>query len=133
MTPKKRAIPKPPGELGAAGKALWKALHADLDLAWELDARELHLLARACGCADHLAALEAVVAADGVTATGSRGQAVVHPALSEIRQMKLAQARLLSAIEVVDPVEAVRPATPAQGRARRAATKRWTRKESHGT
>jgi hypothetical protein len=95
-----------------------------LGAGWELDARELHLLERACRCADDLAALEAVVDTDGATVKGSRGQTVVHPALSEARQLRLTQARLLGSLELADPAE--RSATPAQARARKAAGARWT-------
>jgi hypothetical protein len=97
----------------------------DLDPGWELDARELHLLGRAARCADELAALEASVDREGATTTGSRGQVVVHPALSEARQLRLTLLRLLSAIELADPRTAGRTATPAQARGRRAAEARW--------
>ena len=90
---------------------------------WELDARELHLLARACRCADELDALEAAVDEAGPVVPGSRGQVVVHPALSEARQLRLVQARLLGAIELADPTAA--GATSSQRRARKAAEARW--------
>jgi P27 family predicted phage terminase small subunit len=115
--------PAAPKGLADAGKSLWRSILGDLDSGWELDARELYLLERACRCADELAALEAAVDRDGTTVTGSRGQTTVHPALSEARQLRLVQLRLLAAIEVADP--AVRTATPAQARARKAAESRW--------
>jgi hypothetical protein len=77
---------------------------------WELDARELHLLERACRCADELDDLEAAVDADGVVVKGSRGQASVHPALSEARQLRLVQLRLLGGIQLPD--EDAEPRTP---------------------
>jgi hypothetical protein len=122
------ARPQPPVGLGKPGRELWKAILNDLDPGWELDARELHLLREACLAADHLAALEAAVDRDGVTATGARGQVIVHPALSEARQLRLVQLRLLSAIEMADPKADARSATPTQLRARRAAAARWNRK-----
>jgi hypothetical protein len=94
------ARPKPPTGLGKPGWDLWKAILGDLDPGWELDARELHLLREACLTADDLVELEAAVDCDGVTAPGSRGQVIVHPALSEARQLRLVQLRLLSAIEM---------------------------------
>lgn len=118
--------PKPPARLAAAGKRLWRSVLGDLDAGWELDARELHLLQRACRCADELATLEAAVDRDGPTATGSRGQTTVHPALSEARQLRLVQLRLLAAIELADPRGAAKSATPAQSQARRAAEARWS-------
>lgn len=123
MSRKPRA--RVPAGLKAPGKALWKAILADLDPGWELDARELHFLTRACRCADELAELEKAIDKDGPTVTGSRGQLVINPALSEARQLRLAQLRLLGAIELVDPQAALRAATPAQQRARKAATTRW--------
>jgi hypothetical protein len=117
---------RPPVGLGAAGKALWKSILADVGEGWRLDARERDFLARACRCADELGALEAVVDRDGATVAGSRGQLVTHPALSEARQVRLVLLRLLSSIELVDPAAGERSATPAQARARRAANARWT-------
>jgi P27 family predicted phage terminase small subunit len=117
--------PEPPKSLRAPGKRLWRAILRDLDPGWELDARELHMLLRACRCADELDRLERVLDRDGVTVEGSRGQTIVHPALSEARQIRLAQMRLLGAIELVDPQAAIRSATPAQARARKAAETRW--------
>lgn len=124
---------RPPAGLREAGRALWRDVLADLADGWELDARELHMLKRACRCADELERLDAAVDAEGVTVKGSRGQLVVNPGLSEARQLRLAQLRLLSAIEVVDPVTARRAATPAQARGRHAAESRWAHRRSvHG-
>jgi hypothetical protein len=119
------SIPTPPTTLREPGEALWAAVLGDLDDGWELDARELHLLQRACRCADELEALERAVDRDGETISGSRGQTVVHPALSEARQLRLVQLRLLSSIEIADPGAAARSGTPAQQRGRRAAESRW--------
>lgn len=121
----KAARPQPPKALGAAGKRLWRSILADLSDGWELDARELHLLRRACRCADELDKLEAVVDREGPTVDGSRGQVTVHPALSEARQLRLVQLRLLAEIELADPKAAGQSATPAQARARKAAESRW--------
>ncbi len=97
----------------------------DLDDGWELDHRELVLLRQAALIGDQLADLDAVLQRDGLTVAGSRGQTIVHPALSESRQLRLAQLRLLGALELVDPQSAKRSATPAQARAHRAAETRW--------
>lgn len=114
---------RPPTRLRKRGKALWKAILGDLAEDWELDAREMHLLERVCRCADELERLEAAIDAEGPTVAGSRGQTVVHPALSEARQLRLVQLRLLSALEIADTEE--RPVTAASQRARRAADVRW--------
>ena len=115
----------PPGGLAAAGSALWASILGDLDPNWVLDARELAALAQACRIADQLAGLDDAVVADGPTVRGSRGQRVIHPAIAEGRQLRLAQLRLLGSLELSDPTAAVQAATPAQMRARTAAQKRW--------
>ena len=121
----KHAAPKPSAGLKAPGRALWRTIVADVGEGWELDRRELALLREAAMIADQLCDLDAVIARDGVTIAGSRGQTIVHPALSESRQLRLAQLRLLGALEMVDPQAAKRSATPAQARARKAAEARW--------
>jgi P27 family predicted phage terminase small subunit len=116
--------PKAPRGLGKEGRALWRSVQGQLDAAWELDARDYEALHRACRCADELAALEAVIDAEGVTTTGSRKQVIVHPAVSEARQLRLAQARLLSGIELCDPAEKLARQPLSTQRARRAAQAR---------
>ena len=122
MTKRIQAVPK---SLGKPGGSLWKAILGDLEDGWELDKRELHLLERACRCEDEMRELEAVVDKEGSMGRGSTGQAVVHPAILEGRQLKLTQLRLLSALELEDP--GAQLATPASKRARRAAQSRWGR------
>lgn len=126
MTAPKRR-PSAPTDLGKAGKALWKAVVGDLSPGWELDQRERHLLDQACHTADQISDLEAVVASEGVTTTGSRGQSTVHPALVEIRQARLVLLRLLSVLELADP-RGDQTATPASAQARKAANARWGRR-----
>ena len=118
--------PKPPTSLGKAGRALWRSIQNDLEAGWELDARELKLLERACRTEDDLVSLEAIVDRDGATVEGSRNQVTVHPALVEARQLRLVQLRLLSTLELSDPyVKRESSSTPAQSRARHAAEVRW--------
>jgi P27 family predicted phage terminase small subunit len=118
---------KPPTGLGTAGRALWRKLHSELPDDAEFDERELALLALACKQTDDVAALEAAVKKHGRTVRGSTGQVRVHPALSEIRQGRLAVKRLLDQIELTPP-------TPAQQltsqRARQAVGKRWARERA---
>ena len=123
--PKPAPQPKAPKTLGVAGKALWDSIHADLPPGWELDGRELHFLERAAQCSDDLALLDAAIKKTGAMAEGSRGQSTVNPAISEARQLRLAQRQLLSAIEMGDPASSARNSTPAQVRARKAADARW--------
>jgi P27 family predicted phage terminase small subunit len=115
--------PAAPKALGAAGKRLWKSIAADIEPGWRLDARELHLLERACRIEDEVRDLERVVDKDGLVTTGSRGQAVVHPALTEARQLRVVQQRLLGGVELCDPRHG--SATTNGARARVAANARW--------
>lgn len=119
-----------PGQLEAAGSRLWADVHAAVDAGWELDERDLHLLGRACSMADRAAALEAALKEDGPIVRGSRGQPVAHPALAELRQLELAQARLLRLLEL----EAPAAKTPGSVRAQKAASTRWARlRDQQGT
>jgi P27 family predicted phage terminase small subunit len=122
---RENTLPRAPTGLGTPGRKLWREILSDLDESWELDRRELHLLARAARCADEIALLEATVDRDGPTTTGASGQVCVHPALIESRQLSVTQMRLLGAIELSDPAERRRSATPAVAPARRAAESRW--------
>lgn len=118
-----------PAGLGPDGEALWGRIISDLDEGWELDQRELHLLSEACKTADDLAALDAAIARDGRTVEGSRGQPVVHPGIAEVRQLRALQLRLLGALELSDPVDSLKSATPEQSRKRQAAAARWAREQ----
>ena len=62
--------PKPPATLGDPGRNLWQEVVSDIGGNWSLDARELHLLARACRCEDEMRLLEEAVDRDGATCPG---------------------------------------------------------------
>ena len=88
---------KAPKGLREAGTAVWNSIYEGLPDNWELDEREAAVLELACRQADVVADLEAAVT-DGVMAKGSTGQVVVHPAIIEARQGRLAINRLLGQI-----------------------------------
>jgi P27 family predicted phage terminase small subunit len=113
----------PPTGLRKAGKRLWKSITADVGHGWRLDARELHLLERACRVEDELRILEEAVDTSGPMVSGSKGQPVVNPALVEARQLRLVQQRLLGGIELCDPAHGTRSAPSAHASA--AAHARW--------
>jgi P27 family predicted phage terminase small subunit len=115
--------PKVPQGLHKAGQGLWKAVLGDLASDWELTVAELHVLERACECADRIDELEAEISSDGLTTEGSRGQTILHPAVAECRQWKLTEAKLLGSLDLAPPTEP----SPVQTRASRAATTRWSR------
>jgi phage terminase small subunit len=117
--------PEPPAGVGDAGTKLWQGVCSDLADGFRFDSRELALLARACTCADHIAALEDVVNRDGPTTAGSRGQVVVHPALAELRAQKIVLLRLLSTLDFGEQGEG----SLVTQRARKAAVARWQQRD----
>lgn len=80
-------IPPVPRGLAAAGRAAWRRLwrvgHAWLS--WDAD---LALLTRLCEGYDERATLQAEIAASGRTTTGSQGQLVSHPAVTQLRALE---------------------------------------------
>lgn len=122
----KHAIPQ---GLGKAGEALWTRIVADLDEGWRLDEREQALLEEAGRTADDIVALDAAIAEDGRTVTGSRNQVVLHPGIAEVRQLRALQLRLLSSLELTDPKADLASGTPHQLRARRASAARWDKQK----
>jgi P27 family predicted phage terminase small subunit len=115
------ARPAPPSDLGKDGRKLWRRIQGAVSPDWLLDEREEAALFSACQAADRLAALDAVIDSEGVMVNGSRGQRVLHPALGEARQLRLAQARLLDSLELEDPGAKERREPMSSRRARRAA------------
>ncbi len=88
--------PPPPAGMAAAGRLLWRAVLSDFALA----EHEMTLLRQACRVADVCDVLAAAVAADGVMMTTRLGEVRVHPGLVELRQQRLALARLVVALRV---------------------------------
>lgn len=113
--------PTPPKDLGSRGRRFW----ADVVAVYELNVDELQLLVEVCRGLDELELLHALIA-DGVTVAGSRGQDRLHPALAEMRAVRLGLGRLLAQLGLPDP-DSGAPGlqTPQQVRARRAAETRW--------
>jgi phage terminase small subunit len=116
-----------PKGLGPRGRALWKRIVGSLPAGWELDDRELAILSLAARQADDLARLEQAIKRDGAMAVGSTGQPVVHPAIVEARQARLAIGRLLGQLQLPD--EDAQPRTEAGRRGQRAARARWDRRD----
>lgn len=117
-----RGVPVPVG-LGAAGKALWRAYTGS----FAFEPHELPSLEIAARQADTVAALEALVAEEGMKVIGSTGQLRLNPAVGELRQGRLCLAKLLGELAVpVDGLES-RVESPAAKRAGKAAQVRWDR------
>lgn len=87
--------PNPPTDLKRSGRALWRAVVADFDL----DEHEQQLLHETCRTRDLCDRLQTVLDSDGVMSTSSQGIRV-HPAAVELRQQRIALARLLAALNV---------------------------------
>lgn len=86
--------PAAPRGLGKRGRAFWKVLQAEN----EFDGPGTEVLIEACRTLDRLEALDEVISEQGVTALGSTGQVVVHPAVSESRQLQVVLTRLVDAL-----------------------------------
>ncbi len=87
--------PSPPRGLGPAGRALWRSVAGP----FELEAHERTVLREACRTADACAALQRVADEEGPTLDSPQGVRV-HPALVELRQQRLALARLLASLRI---------------------------------
>lgn len=86
---------KPPAGLRASGRELWRAVLKD----FELTQHETVMLREACRTADALDDLHALVETEGTMSTSTQG-ARVHPALIELRQQRIALARLFAALHI---------------------------------
>lgn len=118
MTAPKR--PSAPSGLRPAGRRLWRQVVADFDGS----PHELALLALACRQADDVAALEDLIASDGLVVEGSAGQPRLNAAVTEVRQGRLALAKLLDQLALpADDDRAGR--SPASRKAQKAARARW--------
>ena len=110
----------------SAGAQLRARLDLELGgggLVW--DHRELEILDRAAALADTIAALEAVVARDGLMITGSTGQLRLHPAVVEWRQSQVAMLRMLDSLALPQATRVIRSAR--NERKSRNAHARWGR------
>jgi hypothetical protein len=99
-----------PKGLRSAGKALWRAVTA----AFTLEAHEELLLRQACRTADLCDLLQLEVDRDGPTLTVA-GVLRAHPAAVELRQQRVVLARLVAALRVPLPDDAVVDRTQYRG------------------
>jgi hypothetical protein len=106
--------PAAPRDLGDAGKRCWRAVWAEVRDGLVLDERECLILHEACGVADDIARLDALL-------RSAKDQQAELRILSEKRQQRLAFGRLLAQLEL----DGESAKTPTQRRASRAATARW--------
>lgn len=90
-----KAVPKPPAGLKTSGRRLWRAVMSG----FVLDQHEETLLREACRTADLLDELQTIVEAEGPMSASSQGVRV-HPAAVELRQQRIAFARLLTGLRI---------------------------------
>jgi hypothetical protein len=118
------ARPKPPDDLQAAGKRLWR----DVTGVYVLTATEVALLHEAGRTADECDRIVAALNGDPVTVPGSRGQDTANPLLAEARRHRVVLAGLVSALALPDvDTPTGRRQSPASKRAQHAAEARWSR------
>jgi len=81
---------------------------------FDLDKHERAILREACRTADAIDLVQEEVDADGPMSESSQGVRV-HPALVELRQQRLAFARLVTALRIPSDSEAQQPRTQRRG------------------
>ncbi len=92
-------IPRAPAGLKAAGKAIWREIHAVYE--FEDAPEKLIILESACRVADVAARLQKIVDdADDLRVRGSQGQPVQAPEVAELRQYRALLASLLKAVSL---------------------------------
>lgn len=87
--------PRTPAGLDAAGRKLWRAITGT----FELSEHEAAMLEEACRTRDLVGRLRAELDAAPLMLDSSQGQRL-HPAVAELRQQRLALARLLATLGV---------------------------------
>jgi hypothetical protein len=120
----KTTKPSIPAGIGDRGGRFW----ASVTGVYQLNVDELELLTETCLTLDDLDALRQVIAEEGTTVEGSKGQTRTHPALTEMRQTRIGLGRLLAQLALPDPDdEEGRPSIPSplSIRGRNAAQARW--------
>jgi phage terminase small subunit len=113
---------RPPSDLEPKGRG--RRFWTKATSTYSFTDSELEILGEACRTLDEIAALRAALVAEGVTATGSRGQPRVHPAVQEIRQARGELRRLVAALKL-PAADGKSTTTPKSYKASQAARTRW--------
>lgn len=90
------SIPRAPEGLQAAGRKLWRTIHAG----YQLEPHEAVGLLQACRLADACDDLAAVVAAEGRIAQDHLGNPRVSPAQVELRQCQMAYLKAVASLRI---------------------------------
>lgn len=91
---------------------------------FDLSDTELELLETCARTLDEIDELQNSVDREGLTVKGSTGQTRIHPAVSELRQHRLALGRLLAQLQLPNE-DGEKLASPAQAKSRMANQMRW--------
>jgi hypothetical protein len=110
--------------LGVRGGKFWDEVTGR----WDLSLSESHILIECARMVDEIELLTAAIAKHGATVAGAAGQVRPNPALGEVRQHRIALARLLSQLGLPEP-DGETLTTPRQASASSAARTRW---QAHG-
>lgn len=110
-----------PTDLGTAGQKLWDEMHAALAEGVAFDEKDYALLKLACQQQDDIVRLTEALAGATVLTEGASGQQRLNALFAEVRQARLALARLLKHLDVGP---AAKQMTPSEA-ARHAARARW--------
>ena len=102
--------PKPPKQLGQAGKRFWRSTVAEYEFAG--DPPSLVLLEQAAGTIDVIAALEAIVKEKGVVARTAAGNQKASPAMAALVANRILLSRLLRELRFTDAPEEFRAPRP---------------------
>ena len=105
----RKSSPQPPKHLSRESKAWWREVTSDYDL----ERHHLKLLQAAAESWDRVAQARALLERGGIVIKDRFGQQKPHPAVDIERHNRALFARMLRelALDVEEPVEAVRPPT----------------------
>lgn len=116
---------KQPAQLGDKGRALWQQI---ID-GYSLRPDEVRMLEDVCREADLIERLEEQLRGSSLMVTGSQGQLVASPLVSELRQHRATLTQMLKALKLPDTdATAQRKAELDSQQARAAARARWDRR-----
>jgi hypothetical protein len=105
MTTPKARRQRPPSPLGPAGSRLWVSITDK----YELSQAELALLWQASRCADQIDVLDELAAGQPMVLT-AKGDSVVNPAVTEVRQQRVLLSRLIASMRIPEHGVAAKPA-----------------------
>ena len=116
--------PKKPANLAASGGKMWDLVTGSYDLRPD----EARVLEDACREADLIDQLAEALAEGSLMITGSQGQKVINPLVSELRQHRSTLKSLMQALKLPEDGDVERDAGERSTKARAAANARWSRR-----